>query len=582
MGGKKGWVGILCAAAAAAAIGWFLIPRTRVEVEVNVRIAGPPPIDAVTDYDQMEDAQAQAGTYLKKAISSFLTKKDPDGLKASFTADFRARFATVDEGKRLDEDGLWITDFAGAAVPESAADEFLKRLHALTDRYTSISRSQFRCFTFLLDKGGQRARGFYHWWLSGLGSDGRRLEVQGDFGVDLSGPVGDWKISRIDFPAPNGQAQIIESARAAFADITDPTGFEFAYSAEGRAALQSVIDNRTMTNVGALAAVDWNRDGFPDFIATNENRRTVLFLNDGRGGFTPTELPEQGGLFYLLLDLDGDGVEELVSTHPKWYRQDKACLGLYVRDGGAWKFRESLVFDNPPTNRELLLHHIAAGDANGDGKLDLFITGYSNSQSGTLDFNFLDAKSGQRDLLFINQGGLNFTEEGEARGIRDKRWGYAAEFFDFDSDGDLDLMVVNDFGPDNYYENRGNGVFDERPDHPLARDPAFGMGLAIADFDNEGKYSVYVSNMYSHAGNRMIAVTRTLHDDTRHKLLFSVQGNALYEPDNGWKETAIQRGVARADWAWGCVFFDLENDGDKDLFVANGFTTHSDPSAPDY
>ncbi|HEU4339585.1 MAG TPA: VCBS repeat-containing protein [Planctomycetota bacterium] len=580
MGGKNGWVGILCAAAAAAAIGWFLIPRTRTEVIVHT--VRPPPIDAVTDYDAMEDAQALAGGFLKKAVSGPLTKKDFDGLGASFTADFRARFATVEEGKRLDEDGLGITDFAGAAVPETGADDFLKRLKALADRYTAISRSQFRCFTFLLDKGGRRDRGLYHWWLSGQGPDHRRLEVQGDFAVDFAGPVGDWKISRIEFPAPDGQAQLVESARSAFADITDPTGFEFAYSAEGRAALQSVIDNRTMTNVGALSAVDWNRDGFPDLIATNENRRTVLFLNDGRGGFTPKELPEQGGLFYLHLDLDGDGVEELVSTHPKWYRETRACLGLYVRDGDAWKFREALVFDNPPTNRELLFHHVAAGDANGDGKLDLFITGYNNSQSSGLDFNFLDAKSGQRDLLFINQGGLKFSEEGEARGIRDRRYGYAAEFFDFDSDGDLDLLVVNDFGPDNYYENRGNAVFDERPDHPLVRDPAFGMGLAIADFDNEGKFSVYVSNMYSHAGNRMIAVTRTLREDTRHKLLFSVRGNALYEPENGWKETGIPRGVARADWAWGCVFFDLENDGDKDLFVANGFTTHSDPAAPDY
>lgn len=574
--GGKGWVGILSAAAVVAG-GAFLLLRASSKPPPPASTPETP-IDPVTDYDQMEGAHSESGRWLKKAVSAHLLKRDVDALLPALSSDFRARFPTPEEGRRLDEEGLVITDFAGADVPETDAAGFLKRLRLLVDRFESIDRCQFRCFTFLLDKGGQRSRGLYHWWLSGRGPGGRRLEVQGDFHVDYAGPPGSWKFRRLAFPA----GTLVESSRSPFADITDATGFEFAYSAEGRATLQAAIDNRTMTNVGSLSACDWNRDGFPDFIATNENRRTVLFLNDGKGGFQPVELPEQGGLFYLYLDLDGDGVEELVSTQPKWYRADKACLGLYVRSGGGWEFREALVFANPLTARELLFHHVAAGDANGDGRLDLFVTGYNDSQSGSKDFNFLDAKSGARDLLFINQGGLQFKEEAVARGIHDARYGYAAEFFDFDADGDLDLLVINDFGPDLYYANRGNGVFDGDPDHPLARDPAFGMGLAIADFDNEGKYSVYVSNMYSHAGNRMIAVTPALRDDIRKNLLFSVQGNALYERDGDWKETGIARGVARADWAWGCVFFDLENDGDKDLFVANGFTTHSDPAAPDY
>ena len=306
--GAKGWVRLLCASLVAGA-GC----SQKVDPPKQARTAAASDIDPVTDYDQVEDAQSKAGGFLKKAVSAHLLKREAAGVKPSLASDFRARFAAVEEGKRLDEDGLVITDFSGANVPESDAAGFVDRLQALAGRYSDITRSQFRCFTFLLDKGGQRARGLYHWWLSGKGPEGRRLEVQGDFAVDFAGPVGDWKIRRIEFPAPSGA--LIESSRLAFADITDPTGFEFAYSAEGRAALQGVIDNRTMTNVGALSACDWNRDGFPDLIATNENRRTVLFLNDGQGGFTPTELPEQGGLFYLFLDLDGDGVEEIVVPH---------------------------------------------------------------------------------------------------------------------------------------------------------------------------------------------------------------------------------------------------------------------------
>ncbi|HTF55790.1 MAG TPA: VCBS repeat-containing protein [Planctomycetota bacterium] len=579
MGGKA-WVAAL-AAAGILCVAAVLILRSKPTTPHALAppVSDRPAIDPVTDHDRVEEAQSKAGGFLKKAISAPLLKGDTGPILTYLTPDFRGRFPGLEDGKRLDEDGLVITDFAGISLPETVANLFITRLKVLLGRFLSITRCQFRCYTFLLDKGEKRARGLYHWWLSGTGPSNARLEVQGDFAVDFEGPPDSWKISRIEFPA--GAGQLVESTRPTFANISDPTGFEFAFSEEGRRALQSAIDNRTMTNVGGLAAVDWNHDGFPDLIATNESRRSVVFVNDGKGGFTPEALPEEGALFYLYLDLDGDGIEELVSTQPAWYRGDKACLGLYTRKDGTWIFKESLVFDNPSTARELLFHHVTAADVDGDGRLDLFVSAYSNSESGGQAFNFMNAQTGQRNLLFMNKGGLKFSEEAEARGIRGTRYHYVAEFFDLDNDGDLDLLVINDFGPDNLYWNQGDGRFIEDPHHPIIREPAFGMGLAIADFDNEGKYSVYVSNMYSHAGNRMLAVSPKLRDDVKHALLFSVQGNALYEPPD-WKETAAARGIARADWSWGCVFFDLDNDADKDLFVANGFTTHSDPTAPDY
>src|SRR5687768_4160983 len=121
---RKAWGALLCAAAVAAA-AFVYLKRKPPDT--------PPPepasasIDAVTDYDQVEDAQSQAGGFLKKAISTPLIRKDVDALSASFTPDFRARFATVKEGKRFDEEGLVVTDFAGASVPQSDAAEFLKR-----------------------------------------------------------------------------------------------------------------------------------------------------------------------------------------------------------------------------------------------------------------------------------------------------------------------------------------------------------------------------------------------------------------------------------------------------------------------
>src|SRR5688572_4457307 len=177
---KAGWLKLLCVSITllAAACSEQPPPPANTGIAANRPVpppapatvpaqAGPDaPIDPVTDYDRVEDAQSLAGAYLKKAVSAHLLRRDVEGLRPFLADDFRARFATPEDGKQIDEARVFITDFAGATVPETDAKDFLPRLKKLVDRYSSITRSQFRCFTFLLDKGGKRALARYHWWLS--------------------------------------------------------------------------------------------------------------------------------------------------------------------------------------------------------------------------------------------------------------------------------------------------------------------------------------------------------------------------------------------------------------------------------
>jgi hypothetical protein len=109
------------------------------------------------------------------------------------------------------------------------------------------------------------------------------------------------------------------------------------------------------------------------------------------------------------------------------------------------------------------------------------------------------------------------------------------------------------------------------------------MGLTIGDWNNTGKWSVYVSNMYSHAGNRVVRLAESVSEKTRALLRVAAQGNQLFTMKSGaWQNDAIALGVNEAGWAWGSLFVDIDNDGDKEIFVTNGNTSHRDPDAPDF
>ncbi len=109
------------------------------------------------------------------------------------------------------------------------------------------------------------------------------------------------------------------------------------------------------------------------------------------------------------------------------------------------------------------------------------------------------------------------------------------------------------------------------------------MGLTIGDWNNTGKWSVYVSNMYSHAGNRVVRLSESVSEKTRALLNVAALGNQLFTMKSGaWRDEGLPLGVNEAGWAWACLFYDLDNDGDKEIFVANGNTSHRDPDAPDF
>lgn len=412
------------------------------------------------------------------------------------------------------------------------------------------------------------------------------------FGTSATPGAGNgWRIDMLQLV----QGEILEGTPR-FRDVAREAGFTWAESAQNRELGQAFVDQHRTLALGGLSVVDFDRDGFPDVLAARAGEFSVLFRNDRRGGFIPEPLPpttaDEHPALFLFVDLDGDGREELVGSRPTGYEGDRVYVGLWTRrmEGGPWEhLPRAFALPNPVGLRRLAIQTVVPFDLEGDGDLDLFFAVYGSAASRGEHYNTVDATDGADNHLAVNQGGLVFSEESDTRGITGTRYTYVATAFDFDADGDLDVFEGNDFGPNVLWRNDGSGQFTADEALGFGGVPAYTMGATLADFDNSGRWSLYVSNMSSEQGMRMVPIAPDLGSAMRETVATIARGNMLYtEPAAGneagpaWVERSVALGVNEGEWAWGCSFVDVDNDGDKDLYVTNGFTSHRDRTRPDF
>lgn len=285
----------------------------------------------------------------------------------------------------------------------------------------------------------------------------------------------------------------------------------------------------------------------------------------------------------LLIDLDNDADQDLVLA---------TTLGVVfmANDGrGTFTVRATHLI---PEAAPLAL---TSADFDLDGDLDVYVGCYSlrrASADGQVlgrPVPYHDANNGGRNVLFRNDLDWQFTDATLDSGLdrNNRRFTLAASWEDYDNDGDPDLYVANDYGRNNLYRNDphadGGRTFVDVAAAAGVEDISAGMSVSWGDVNLDGNMDLYVSNMWSSAGNRVTyqrqfqqgAGTEAMTAFRRH-----ARGNSLFmnAGDGTFADASLEAGVTMGRWAWGSRFIDLNNDGLEDIYVANGFITQPEDS----
>lgn len=460
---------------------------------------------------------------------------------------------------------------------------------------------------------------------------GHIAAITGELGLDWQGrmeQVGDaqqtvWRIARFE----TKRFEFMEGPEPLFTDVGDvafeaQAWRETAASPRDEGIVATVLDIRS----GALAmddylegsrlnleaggdgamdttqtvVVDVDRDGFDDLYVTGAIAKSTFFHNNGDGTFE--DVTQELGLDFdnvlsaTFADLDNDGDPDLFLSH----FNGEAATRYLVNEGGTYVDRTaSLGFALPN-----YVMPIAVSDFNNDGLLDVYLARYANVYMPSMmianerarmetgaypdEFPGLDEQEaravlernrqeghplaqsyGPQNWLMVNRGGGRFERATHAGDVNGKFNTLAVAWTDMDLDGDMDLYLVSESGPNELMRNNGDGTFSEIASGASA-EIGFGMGAGLGDYDNDGRTDVYTTNMYSKAGLRISEQM-----DSSEMVVQSARGNTLMRnTEEGFVKVSSLDGsgiqVEAADFGWGGAFADLNNDAYLDLYVPAG------------
>ena len=357
----------------------------------------------------------------------------------------------------------------------------------------------------------------------------------------------------------------------------------------------NVYKYRNYYNGGGVSLGDINNDGLIDVYLSANQSQNKLYLNKGNFQFEDiTEIAGVGGqkawsTGVTMVDINADGLTDIYVCNSGDVAGDNKQNELFINNG-------DLTFTEAAEEYQLadqgFSTHATFFDYDKDGDLDVYLLNNSYQAIGSFDLRRNERPKRDDfggDKLMENQDGV-FVDVSEQAGIYGSLIGFGlgVTIGDVNNDNWDDIFISNDFFERDYlYINQQNGTFSEVLTDQMRSISGASMGADMADLDNDGFNDLFVTEMLPSEYQRLKTVT-TFEDWNKYQ--YNVKNgyghqftrNMLHRNNTNGTFSEVGRfsGVDASDWSWGALIFDMDNDGFKDLFIANGI--YQDLTNQDY
>ncbi len=388
--------------------------------------------------------------------------------------------------------------------------------------------------------------------------------------------------------------QQLEDKKSSLFQLMDPdsTGIHFVNQVENKEDF-NIFSYRNFYNGGGVSVGDINNDGLPDIYMTSNFGKNKLYLN--QGGFKFKDISESAmvegtkawSTGVAMIDLNSDGLLDIYVCNAGSLKGDNQKNELFINNG-------DLTFTEKAEDYNLAeggsTTHAAFFDYDKDGDLDVYILNnsfipvsslnYSNKRDlRAKDWNVPEILKGGGDKLLRNDNG-KFVDVSEMAGIYGSLIGFGlgVTISDINKDMYPDIYVSNDFYERDYlYINQQDGTFKEEIQNYTSHTSLASMGADIQDINNDGLSDIFVTDMLPEDDERLKNTTNFESYDTYQRKLsldfhnqFMQNVLQLNLGNNTFADIGFYSDVAKTDWSWGALIFDMDNDGYKDIYVCNG------------
>jgi hypothetical protein len=356
----------------------------------------------------------------------------------------------------------------------------------------------------------------------------------------------------------------------------------------------SIVDYLYYYNGAGVAAGDINNDGLTDLLFVSNRENNKLYLN--KGDFKFEDITDAAGLKSFaewktgvtMADVNGDGLLDIYICAVANYMGLEGVNELYINNGNN-TFTESAA--EYGLNFSGFSTQSAFFDYDHDGDLDMYLLNHATHTSRSYDKviarTLADKDAG--DYLYRNDNG-KFVDVSKEAGIYQAAMGYGLGITvaDLNNDGWEDIYASNDFHEDDYYYiNNHNGTFREVGKEAFRYFSRFSMGCDAADINNDGYEDIMTLDM---SPDEEALEKRSLGEDPWDLFLYKksfgyhyqFSRNTLQVNNSGktFSDWAMLAGVESTDWSWSTLMEDYNNDGRKDIFITNGIVKR--PNDLDY